>query len=58
MVANLGRDADTTRAIYRQLAGADHGETRIPAAWSLKLTLRERITALADSLWKQSGLVR
>ncbi len=30
---NLGEDADTTGAIYGQLAGAYYGESGIPAGW-------------------------
>jgi ADP-ribosylglycohydrolase len=47
---NLGDDADTTGAIYGQLAGAYYGPGQIPASWLEKLTLRETIEALADRL--------
>jgi ADP-ribosylglycohydrolase len=47
---NLGDDADTTGAIYGQLAGAFHGERGIPAEWRAKLALRERIESFADRL--------
>lgn len=36
LAANLGDDADTTAAIYGQLAGAYYGESGIPAAWREK----------------------
>jgi ADP-ribosylglycohydrolase len=48
--ANLGDDADTTAAIYGQLAGAWYGAAAIPAAWRAKLALHDRILALADGL--------
>lgn len=51
LVVNLGHDADTTGAIYGQLAGAYFGEEGIPPAWRAKLTMRERIAALADELF-------
>lgn len=50
LAVNLGDDADTTGAIYGQLAGAFHGERGIPAEWRAKLALRERIESFADRL--------
>jgi ADP-ribosylglycohydrolase len=47
---NLGNDADTTGAVYGQLAGALYGEAGIPREWREKLALRERIIELADAL--------
>jgi ADP-ribosyl-[dinitrogen reductase] hydrolase len=47
---NLGDDADTTGAVYGQLAGAFHGEDEIPAEWRAKLVRRERIVELAEAL--------
>jgi len=47
---NLGDDADTTGAIYGQLAGAFYGVEGIPQCWREKLTLREKIEAMADGL--------
>jgi ADP-ribosylglycohydrolase len=37
MAVNLGDDADTTGAIYGQLAGTYYGKEAIPAAWRAKL---------------------
>jgi ADP-ribosylglycohydrolase len=48
---NLGNDADTTGAVYGQLAGAFYGVEGIPAGWCEKLALRERILELADGLY-------
>jgi len=51
LAVNLGDDADTTGAIYGQLAGAFYGESGIPAHWSHSLALRQRIVELADQLF-------
>lgn len=50
LAANLGDDADTTAAIYGQIAGAFHGESGIPQPWLERLALRERIMEFADVL--------
>ncbi len=50
LAANLGDDADTTAAVYGQLAGAYYGEKSIPANWIEKLALRHTIETLADQL--------
>ena len=50
LAANLGDDADTTAAIYGQIAGAFWGEDGIPPDWLTKLAWREKITKLADKL--------
>ncbi len=50
LAANLGEDADTTAAIYGQLAGAFFGEAGIPEEWRRKLVFRDRIGALAERL--------
>jgi ADP-ribosyl-[dinitrogen reductase] hydrolase len=47
---NLGHDADTTGAVYGQLAGAYYGQAGIPAEWRSKLALIETIEKLADRL--------
>ena len=51
MAANLGDDADTTAAIYGQIAGAHYGVEAIPAEWRAQLTMAAEITAIADSLY-------
>lgn len=51
-VANLGDDADTTTAIYGQVAGAYYGVESIPSEWRERLTMSSEITAMADSLWR------
>ena len=50
MAVDLGEDADTTGAIYRQLAGAYYGVAGIPQVWLECLAMRDRIEAYADRL--------
>lgn len=50
LAVNLGDDADTTAAVYGQLAGAFFGESGLPAEWLARLAWRDRIAALADRL--------
>jgi ADP-ribosylglycohydrolase len=50
LAANLGDDADTTAAVYGQLAGAYYGINDIPAEWREQVALREKILELADGL--------
>lgn len=57
--ANLGEDADTTAAIYGQLAGAVWGESAIPRAWRETVIDADQITWRADALlaagWDAQG---
>lgn len=52
--ANLGEDADTTAAIYGQLAGAYYGNEGIPAAWRKKLVMADEIENYAVQLFQLS----
>ncbi|WP_008294149.1 ADP-ribosylglycohydrolase family protein [Congregibacter litoralis] len=47
---NLGDDADTTGAIYGQLAGAHYGCAGIPLEWVERLHACEHLTELAERL--------
>ena len=47
-------DADTTGAIYGQIAGAHYGAETIPTSWRAKLTMAMEITSLADHLHDQA----
>jgi ADP-ribosylglycohydrolase len=47
---NLGDDADTTAAVYGQLAGAVYGLSDIPAEWRSRLAMYGTIESLADGL--------
>mgnify|MGYP001203918571 CR=1 FL=1 len=48
---NLGDDADTTGAVYGQLAGAYYGECGIPASWRERLAQHGLIASLAERLY-------
>ena len=52
LAINLGDDADTTGAIYGQLAGAHYGDQAIPASWREKLAHRDLLESFADKLLK------
>ena len=53
LAVNLGDDADTTGAVYGQLAGAFYGASGIPAGWLAKVHLREYLTGVADRLFQR-----
>jgi ADP-ribosylglycohydrolase len=50
LAVNLGDDADTTGAVYGQIAGAYYGEEGIPIEWREKLALLEILRDLANGL--------
>ena len=52
LAVNLGDDADTTGAVYGQLAGAFYGEAAIPEGWRSQLAWAGTITDLADRLYR------
>jgi ADP-ribosylglycohydrolase len=52
LAVNLGDDADTTGAVYGQLAGAYYGEQGIPASWRRRLAKRALIEILAEQLFE------
>lgn len=49
-VVNLGEDADTTGAVYGQIAGAFYGVEGIPFEWRSKLAMMELIEQRAAEL--------
>lgn len=51
LAVNLGDDADTTGAVYGQLAGAYYGEQGIPESWRSKLAMRNVIESMAEQLY-------
>lgn len=53
-VVNLGDDADTTGAVYGQIAGAYYGIDGIPKKWLDKLVKRELIEKFANDLFEIS----
>ncbi|KAA3634005.1 MAG: ADP-ribosylglycohydrolase family protein [Proteobacteria bacterium] len=54
---NLGDDADTTGAIYGELAGAYYGEAGIPLSWRQRLRHADRIRSMADALLDLSAFI-
>ena len=54
MAVNLGDDADTTGAIYGQIAGAHYGFEAIPAVWRERLAMAAEIASVADRLHRLS----
>jgi ADP-ribosyl-[dinitrogen reductase] hydrolase len=48
---SLGLDADTTGAVYGQLAGACYGESAISESWLQKLAQRQLIESFAERLF-------
>jgi ADP-ribosylglycohydrolase len=51
LAVNLGNDADTTGAIFGQIAGAFYGCEAIPPGWRAKLRMRDFIQEKADQLF-------
>jgi ADP-ribosyl-[dinitrogen reductase] hydrolase len=58
LAVNLGDDADTTGAVYGQLAGAFYGEQAIPESWRSRLTFRNLIESYADRLLEISSKMK
>jgi ADP-ribosyl-[dinitrogen reductase] hydrolase len=54
LAVNLGDDADTTGAVYGQIAGAYYGEEAITETWKDKLAHRRLIQHLAERLFHLS----
>ena len=52
---NLGEDADTTAAVYGQLAGALFGLSEIPSSWVEHLALREKVVLYAERLYEKGS---
>jgi ADP-ribosyl-[dinitrogen reductase] hydrolase len=51
---NLGEDADTTGAVYGQLAGAYYGISDIPKRWLAKIVMYEKLSELVEQLFQKS----
>jgi ADP-ribosylglycohydrolase len=54
LAVNLGDDADTTGAVYVQLAGAYYGFQAIPESWRGKIALGRVIAGLAERLYRHA----
>ena len=55
LAVNLGDDADTTGAVYGQLAGALYGLDAIPKSWREKLGMRDLIDETAQNLFQSAS---
>ncbi|GGF84082.1 ADP-ribosylglycohydrolase [Paenibacillus albidus] len=53
LAVNLGDDADTTGAVYGQIAGAYYGFSGIPERWREKLAMKELIKEFAGRLYEE-----
>ena len=53
MAVNLGDDADTTGAVFGQLAGAYYGIDGIPPAWLESLAWGDMIEEMGAELWNR-----
>jgi ADP-ribosyl-[dinitrogen reductase] hydrolase len=54
LAVNLGDDADTTGAVFGQLAGAYYGASGIPAEWRARLAQLDLIEGLAARLFDKA----
>jgi ADP-ribosylglycohydrolase len=52
LAVNLGEDADTTGAVYGQIAGAYYRDDGIPPEWRAVLAMRAKIEEMADRLYE------
>jgi ADP-ribosylglycohydrolase len=53
LAVNLGDDADTTAAVYGQIAGAHYDVSGIPEAWRTRVARGAEIEQLALRLWRR-----
>lgn len=51
LAVNLGDDADTTGAVYGQIAGAFYGMSAIPAHWREVIALSPTFADMVEGLW-------
>lgn len=55
LAVNLGDDADTTGAVYGQIAGAHYGYEGIPESWRDRVAMKDVILRLADGMGGGGG---
>ena len=53
LAVNLGDDADTTGAVYGQIAGAFYGYQDIPEDWRTNIAMLSEILNIADHIYEQ-----
>ena len=58
LAVNLGEDADTTGAVFGQIAGAHYGITGIPEEWLATVHRADDIRRLANRLCERGGVNR
>jgi ADP-ribosylglycohydrolase len=58
LAVNLGDDADTTGAIFGQIAGAYYGVGDVPAEWRKRLARRKLVRGYADLLIRLSERIQ
>ncbi len=58
LAVNLGEDADTTGAVYGQLAGAFYGLDSIPERWRIKLARLDVLESFATRLFEAAETPR
>jgi len=54
LAVNLGDDADTTGAVYGQIAGSYYGYSGIPGKWTSKLAKKDLIDRYVEELYMKS----
>ena len=54
LAVNLGDDADTTGAVYGEIAGAYYGVHGIPERWRSMLAHRQKVESFAEQLLRRS----
>ena len=58
LAVNLGEDADTTGAVYGQLAGAYYGVDEIPPEWRSRLSRAAEIETVATAVFEYAWASR
>ena len=58
LAVNLGDDADTTGAVYGQIAGVFYGHSGIPGPWRDVIAKQDLILRLADGLQEVEVRIR
>ena len=56
LAVNLGDDADTTGAVYGQIAGAVYGYEAIPEPWRESIAMKSTILEMTDRLASAAGI--
>ncbi|MCC2685471.1 MAG: ADP-ribosylglycohydrolase [Paenibacillaceae bacterium] len=56
LAVNLGDDADTTGAVYGQIAGAFYGVNEIPPSWRDKIAMKALIESYAEQLYRKGNV--